>query len=53
MYKKLIVQIDSLGRYDLHTLPHILIVDEIESILERIGCCSDNYEIAEKFLKLI
>jgi hypothetical protein len=35
-HKKLIIQIDSLNRYDMNTVPDLLIVDEIESILERI-----------------
>ena len=52
-HKKLIVQIDSLNRYDITTLPDLLIIDEIESIIERIYSCIENSEISTKFMKLI
>ncbi len=51
--KRLIVQVDSLSRYDLEEYPQLLIIDEIESILERLYSCKDNYELTEKFLKLV
>ena len=44
---------DSLNRYDLSHSPDILVVDEIESILERVYSCRDNSGIDLKFLKLI
>jgi hypothetical protein len=34
-------------------IPHLLIVDEVESIIERLGQCEDNYELISKFLKLV
>jgi len=45
--------VDSLPRYDLSCLPGLLIVDEIESILERIPSCKEVQEVSTKFLKLI
>ena len=52
-HQKLIVQIDSLNRYDITTLPDLLIIDEIESIIERIYSCIDNSDNITKFMKLI
>ena len=40
-------------RYDIQTPPDLLIVDEIESILERLYICVDSEGIWLKFLKLI
>jgi len=37
----------------LSVLPDLLIVDEIESIIERLQACHSNCEICLKFMKLI
>ena len=52
-HKRLIIQVDSLTRYDLEEYPQLLIIDEIESILERLYSCKDNYELIKKFIKLV
>lgn len=52
-HPRLIIQTDSLNRYDLGTVPDLLIVDEIESILERINSCNNVEDVSQKFLKLV
>ena len=52
-HPRLILQLDSLPRYETAQCPSILIVDEIESILEKIPSCSNSGTVSDKFLTLL
>lgn len=50
---RLIIQVDSLFRLDTNIVPDLLIVDEVESILEKIDSSGNVWSVINTFIDLI